>query len=308
VARPGGWTRRRRGGAWTAVPLLLLFLLPPGCFPGQAPDSPSRGHEEGGPASDTLLIHILDVGQGTAVLLQAPTGQTVLVDAGPGARVVDGLRGLELEALDLFIASHNHADHIGGAPAVLRAFPVAYFMDNGIVHTTATYERLLEALEERDVPLLEPERRSIGMGDGTLEILPPPGDPALGHNDNSVGVVVEWGAFRATLPGDAEPRLWAFWLEGFPELLGPVQVHLASHHGSRNGDIPEALASLRPQLVIVSAGRGNRYGHPHAEALELYHAVGARVLTTAECGTITVGAVLDGTFSVASERCGTAVR
>jgi competence protein ComEC len=294
-------------GACSALQFFLLCLLLPSCAPGQAPDSPSRSHEGGEPAPDTLLLHILDVGQGTAVLLQAPTGQNVLVDAGPGARVVDRLRGLDVEALDLLIASHNHADHIGGASAILRAFPVGYFMDNGIVHTTATYQRLLDALEEMDVPLLEPERRSIGIGDGTLEILPPPGDPALGHNDNSVGVVVEWGAFRASLPGDAEPRLWAFWMEGFPELLDPVRVHLASHHGSRNGDTPEALARLRPELVVVSAGTGNRYGHPHAEALELYHAVGARVLTTGECGTITVGAVRDGTFSVASERCGTAV-
>jgi competence protein ComEC len=292
------------GEAGTARLLLVfLLLLLPACLPGRAPESAFPKDEDGTPESELFLIHVLDVGQGAAILLQAPTGQAVLVDAGPGTRVVESLNELGVEAIDLFIASHNHADHIGGAAAVLRDFPVAYFMDNGIVHTTATYERLQDALEEADVSLLEPERRSIGMGDGVLEILPPPGDPALGHNDNSVGVIVEWGAFRATLPGDAEPHLWGFWLEGFPELLEPVRVHVASHHGSRNRDTPEALARLLPDLVIVSVGRDNRYGHPHEEALELYASVSTRVLTTAECGTITVRAARDGTFLVASERC-----
>jgi competence protein ComEC len=282
---------------------LLFVLLLPGCFPGQGPEATPPGNEVPGTAADPFLIHILDVGQGGAVLLQAPTGQNVLIDAGRGARVVESLRGLGVEALDLLVASHNHADHIGGAPAVLRAFPVGLFMDNGIVHTTATYERLLDALEEADVPLLEPERRTVALGDGALEFLPPRGDPALGHNDNSLGVVLEWGAFRATFPGDAESSLWGFWVEGFPDLLVPVRVHLASHHGSRNGDTFEALSRLRPDLVVVSAGRGNRYGHPHAEALELYSTVGARVLTTADCGTITVKAARDGTFAVTAEAC-----
>jgi competence protein ComEC len=283
--------------------LLLLFLLLPAYSPGPGPEAAPRGSEAVAADPDPLLVHILDVGQGAAVLLQAPTGQNVLIDAGPGARVVESLRGLGVEALDLFIASHNHADHIGGAAAVLRAFPVGFFMDNGIVHTTAAYEGLLEALEEEDVPLLEPERRTIALGEGVLEILPPPGDPALGHNDNSLGVVLEWGAFRATFPGDAEPLLWKFWLEGFSDLLEPVRVHLASHHGSRRGDTFEALSRLRPDLVVVSAGRGNRYGHHHTEALELYSTVGARVLTTADCGTVTVKAALDGTFEVVAGGC-----
>lgn len=278
----------------TLLAALVGLLALPGCLPGQV----SEEHPH------PFRIHFLDVGQGDAVLIQAPTGQNVLIDAGPGVGVVDQLRALGVEGLELFIASHNHADHIGGAAAVLRAFPVGYFMDNGIIHTTATYERLLQAVLEMDVPLLEPERRTIGVGEGVLEILPSPGAPALGHNDNSLGVILRFGEFRAIFPGDAEPRLWRFWLDTSPEVLSPVQLHKASHHGSRNGDVEAAMERLRPEVVVVSAGRDNRYGHPHPEAVALYRGVGARVMITGDCGTITVLAARNGSFDVDPEACG----
>jgi len=245
-----------------------------------------------------LTLHFFDVGQGDAVLISAPTGQRVLVDAGPGARVVEHLRALGVDTIDLFIASHNHADHIGGAVAVLRSFPVRLFMENGIPHTTVTYQRLLETLVELDIPVLDPERRTIRLGEATLDILPPSGDPALEHNDNSIGVIVQFGAFRASMAGDAEARLWEHWLEELPDALRPVAVHKASHHGSRHGDILPALRRLRPSLVVVSAGVDNSYGHPHPDALERYRAVGAEVLVTASEGTVVVVGQRSGGFSV----------
>ncbi|HWV56536.1 MAG TPA: MBL fold metallo-hydrolase [Longimicrobiales bacterium] len=252
---------------------------------------------------ERLRIHFLDVGQGDAVLIEAPAGRHVLIDAGPGSAIVGQLRELGVDTIDLFIATHNHADHIGGAAAVLTAFPVRFFMDNGVPHTTATYRNMLEAVAARDVPLLEPEARSITVGDVVLEILPPPGDPALDHNDNSIGVVLAYGEFRATFAGDAEDHLWRHWLAEIPEAIPEgVAVHKASHHGSRNGDSREALRRVRPRLVVISAAAENLYGHPHAEALALYREVGAAVLFTGSVGTVTVEARTDGDFEVRTSR------
>src|SRR5690606_19895419 len=141
------------------------------------------------------------------------------IDAGPGSDVVAQLRELGVDTIHLFIASHNHADHIGGAAAVLRAFPVRFFMDNGVPHTTAAYRNMLEAVAALDIPLLEPERRSIELGDVALEILPPPGDPELDHNDNSIGVALAYGEFRAMFAGDAEDHLWLHWLMHIPDAI-----------------------------------------------------------------------------------------
>jgi competence protein ComEC len=284
--------------------VLLALSLGLGTFGCTAPGTglPASGTPDLAPPPGLLSLHFLDVGQGDAVLIEAPTGQHVLIDAGPSEEVVETLRSLGVESLDLFIVSHNHADHIGGAAEVLRSFPVRFFLDSGIPHTTLTYQRMLEALEESEVPVLDPEYRAIDIGPVLLTILPPPGDPDLGHNDNSVGVTLSFGAFRASFAGDAEGRLWRHWLSAHPEDLAPVDVHKASHHGSRNGDIPEAMERLRPTLVVISAGGENRYGHPHPEALELYRRAGAEVQVTAGSGPVRIRARGDGSFRVEGGR------
>jgi competence protein ComEC len=291
AGRPGRsrYSGMRRPTFLVALVGVLWLVLLPSALAGQHP-------------SDVLRIHFFDVGQGDAILIDAPTGQRVLIDAGPDAGIVPRLRGLGVDSIDLFIASHNHADHIGGAAAVIEALPVRFFMDNGVPHTTVTYRTMLEALAKRDTELLEPERRTITFGEAALHILAPPGDPALGHNDNSIGVLLRFGDFRAMLAGDAERHVWQHWLRTSPDEITRVHVHKASHHGSANGDIPQALDRLRPRLVVVSAGADNPYGHPHPAALALYAEVGADVLVTAEEGTVEVLASQDGQFDVVSER------
>jgi putative two-component system response regulator len=210
----------------------------------------------------TLRVHFIDVGQGDAVLIQSPTGQNVLYDAGENAtRVRDYLSALGVTELGLVIASHNHADHIGGLPEVLRTFRPQFYMDNGIPATTQIYARVLEAVKEVASQLLEPTARRITLGDAALVVVPPPGVAAWDQNDNSVGIVIEYGTFRLSLGGDAEPRQWSWWLIHEPEPLQEVQIHKASHHGSINGDTADGLARLSPEAVVVSAGTGNSYGH-----------------------------------------------
>ena len=218
-----------------------------------------------------LELIVLDVGQGLSVVIRSPSGQNVLYDAGPGsANVASQLRELGVEALDLVIASHAHADHIGGMEEVIRAFEPRLYMDNAIPHSTLIYERTLRAVEAVGSALLEPVRRTIRLGDVRLEILPPTGKPELGQNNNSIGVRVSYGDFHALLPGDAEGPQWQWWQEQHPDLLAPVDLHVASHHGSRAGDTGDAIGLLTPHTVAISVGTDNPYGHPHDAAMALY--------------------------------------
>jgi len=250
-----------------------------------------------------LELHFVDVGQGDAVLILAPDGRAVVYDAGPSNdAMLHYLRQVGVEEVVLAVASHAHADHIGGLPAVLEAFRPPFLLDNDVPHTTRAFERYLDAAERSGAQLLAPERRTIRVGEVALHVIPPPGRPGWGHNDNSVGLIIEYGEFRASLTGDAEPRLFDWWLTSVPDMFAPVHVHKASHHGSRNGDTAAALARLAPEVIVVSAGAGNRYGHPHAEALERYAAVGARVYRTDLHGHVEVHAAADGSFEVRTQR------
>ncbi len=250
-----------------------------------------------------LELHFVDVGQGDAVVIVAPDGRAVVYDGGPAADTLyTYLRRVGIEQVVLVIASHAHADHIGGLPAVIDAYVPAFVLDNGVPHTTRAFERYLHAVERSGAQLLTPERRTITLGEVRLHVLPSPGRPEWGHNDNSVGLVVEYGAFRATLTGDAEAQLFEWWLATVPEMLVDVQVHKASHHGSDEGDTRAALIGLRPELVVVSARAGNRYGHPHESALARYAEVGAALLRTDLHGTVRIEVEEDGSYRVTTER------
>lgn len=249
-------------------------------------------------AADTVLrVTFLDVGQGDAVLIQAPGGQVALIDAGPDD-IVAALRGFGVHAIDLAVATHPHADHIGGMTRVIETFPIRFYMDNGQPHTTATYRRLLAALDARpEITYLEATPRTLTLGDVEIEVLPllPAGTTEL--NDRSIALVVRYGSFTAFLSGDSEVRqLTHLVVRGVvPETI----LLKAPHHGSDNGFTWEFLDAARPRVVVISAGRGNPYGHPKPAALRAFQASGATVFRTDRHGHVSVAGRENGHYEVA---------
>ena len=274
------------------------------------PQAPRDGHPGGFQASeaaigsaalshpsDTVLrVTFLDVGQGDAVLLQAPEGQTALVDAGR-YDVVPLLTEMGVERIDLLVATHPHADHIGGMARVIESMPVRFYMDNGDPHSTATYRRLLGALDARpEITYLEALPRTISLGSAEIEVLPLLPRGTTDHNNRSVALVVRFGSFTAFLSGDSEIRQ-------LTDLVGrgvvPRMTLLkAPHHGSDNGFTPGFLRTGRPEVVVISVGR-NSYGHPRPAALSAYAGGGARVFRTDIDGHVAIQGYRDGGYGVA---------
>ena len=249
--------------------------------------------------AQALTLHFIDVGQGDSVLIQSPSGQNVLYDGGrKDDDALAYLQSVGVTKLDLVIASHADADHIGGLEAVVDYYRPKLFLDNGLPHPTQTYEGLIRAVRDAGSQLVPPTARRIGLGDASLQVIPPPDDSSLSSNDHSVGVIVSYGAFDAAMTGDAEQPELAWWLTNVPELLKPVEVYKAAHHGSANGDSPDSVETFKPDAVVISVGLDNAYGHPTAEALALYDSIGAQVYRTDLQGTIIVTANSDGTYQV----------
>lgn len=247
------------------------------------------------PTDTVLRIIFLDVGQGDAVLIRAPEGQTALVDAGP-RDVVPLLRQLGVDRIDLLVASHPHADHIGGMARVVESLPVRFYMDNGDPHTSQTYRRLLAALDARPgITYLEATPRTISLGSASIEVLPQLPRGAAGLNDRSVALVVRFGDFKAFLSGDSEVRQLSY-LVG-QRVVPDVALLKAPHHGSDNGLTWEFLQAARPEVVVISVGR-NSYGHPRAEALAAYSGAGAAVWRTDLHGHVEVRGYGDGRHDV----------
>ena len=250
-----------------------------------------------------VKIHFIDVGQGDAVLIQGTAGQNVLYDGGRSdAAALGYLQALGIEKLDLVIASHPDADHIGGLDAIINYYKPRFYLDNTQIATTQTYEDLLTAVQSSGAQVLSPTRRSISLGAADLQIIPPPLDEGFDRNNSSVGAMIDFGQFELVLTGDAEDEQFQWWLNNTPDYLSEVEIYKSSHHGSKNGDSAISVSTFQPEVVVISVGAGNTYGHPAPETLELYASFGAKVYRTDEDGTVIVTGFSDGAYQISLEK------
>ena len=245
--------------------------------------------------SPALRVTFLDVGQGDAVLIQAPGNKTALVDAGRGSAAASELRRLGVREIDLLVATHAHADHIGGMDEVLEQYHVRNFMDNGLSYTTQTYERLMKAVEdEPDMTYLRAEPRTLALGNASIEVLQM-SKSRSDQNNRSVALVVRYGAFSVLLTGDSEKPQLNFMTSG--GMVPDVTVLKAPHHGAASGFTLDLLEAARPEAIVVSVGN-NAYSHPSPAAIAAFDSVAAAVLRTDHHGTITVVGRRNGAFEI----------
>ena len=237
-----------------------------------------------------LHVAFLDVGQGDATLIQSPDGRQVLIDGGRYPSVVLERLGEQMpfwdHSLDLVIATHPDDDHAAGLVSVVERYDVAGLLTNGVAADDAGYAALLAAAEAGGAPVLvaQPGQR-IDLGDGvSLDILSAGGDAGIADNDASVVARLTYGELSVLLTGDAGGAAEAALLAGGQ--LTPTVVLKAGHHGANTSSGEAFLAAVRPQVVVISVGANNSYGHPAAAMLARAAAVGATVLRTDEVGTI----------------------
>ena len=265
IIMPLPWRVRALG-----IPLLLPMLWPPLIHP----------------VSGEFELHALDVGQGTAVTVR--TAQHLLVfDTGPsygfdndaGQRVMlPYLRSQGLPPIDVLMLSHRDADHVGGAKAVLRDWPV---------------RTVLSSLEQDHALLNQRVHEPCVAGqrwewDGVhFEVL----HPALAATEraskpNRVSCVLRVQArsgASALLTGDIEKEQEAWLVQNAPQKLKATLL-LAPHHGSKTSSSAEFLDTVSPKLAVFQAGYRNRFGHPTDGVLKRYQERGIRLVKSADCG------------------------
>jgi competence protein ComEC len=299
VASAGAWLDRHLGlralGAVTALAGLGWCLRAqrpgPAAMAGAAAAAVAASallpwpHGGSRPAPRALRLTVLDVGQGSAALLEAPGGAAVLVDAGPAQADVAGqLRRMGVRRLDLLVLSHPQADHVGGAAAVLGSLSVGRVLDPRIPSDERDELAALAAARARHVPVAV-ARAGEGYRAGgiVLRVLGPRGlVPGADPNDEAVVVEAVQGSCRMLLPADAESPML------LPEIDGRDSVLVVSHHGSADPGLPQLLDRLRPSLAVISVGARNRYGHPAPATLAALAAARVPVRRTDRGGRVTV--------------------
>jgi competence protein ComEC len=240
-----------------------------------------------GPPAE-LTVTFLDVGQGDAAVVRTPEGASVLIDAGPEEEIVaTRLAALGVRRIDLAVATHAHADHIDGFPAVLSRFPVSLMIEPGCPGDSPSYAELLQSIKDEDVPVRHPRGgRTLSLGRLVVEVLGPdqcsPGGAE--PNDDSLVLRLRYGSATVLFPGDAEvPAQEDLMDDGDPL---EAQLLKVPHHGGDTSaeDFFEAVAA---QVAVVSTGP-NDYGHPHPEVMAALGQQSEVVLRTDLAGEVTV--------------------
>lgn len=272
VTRPRG---RRVTVVTVAVALSVALLLTLGSQ--SAPRPPDR-----------FTIWFFAVGQGDAILLQAPNDGAVLVDGGPlGDRLIEKLRRAGVESLDAVVLTHAQADHEDGLEAVLQKLPVRLLLDGGRGSDAPMHGRIVALARAHGTPV-RPGRagETLVLGGLRLRVLSPDpesvGSPPEDPNDRAIVVLASYRGLDVLLPADAESNVTL----GLP--LVPAEILKVAHHGSADDGLPILLDRLKPKVAVIEVGAHNRYGHPAPETLaRLEHAV-PRVLRTDRDGDVRI--------------------
>ena len=242
----------------------------------------------------SISVHFIDVGQGDATLIQTGAGN-ILIDGGDrrtADAVVRYLREAGVDRIAYVIATHPHADHIAGLVNVINTFDVGTIIMPRVAHTTATFERLLDAIESKDVTVQEPVAgNSLTLGETVFTIVAPNSTGYRNLNNYSVSVRVSHGSVAFLFTGDAEAESENEMLAGNHNLS--AQVLHVGHHGSNSSTTQTFLDAVSPEIAVISLGAGNSYGHPHAEVVNRLEGAGVTIYRTDLWGTIVMSS--DGT-------------
>jgi competence protein ComEC len=247
----------------------------------------------------TLRVTFIDVGQGDAVFIRFPHGQSMLVDAGGvagsafdvGDRVVAPvLRDAGIRRLDYLALTHGDPDHIGGAASIIAEFRPRAILEGISVPRAAALAALRVAADEAGSAWTSVRRGDRFVIDEVVVRVLHPAEPDWERqrvrNDDSIVLELAWRDASFLLTGDigreVEHELPAF----TPATLRVLKV---PHHGSLTSSSEAFLELFKPSIVVASAGRLNHFGHPAPAVLARYLSIGAQVYRTDRDGAVTVG-------------------
>lgn len=239
-----------------------------------------------------LQVHMIDVGNADALLIRNKD-KNMLIDAGEnsdGDDVVDYLKKQGVKKLDLVIATHPDADHIGGMDTVVDNLDIGTFilayMPKGYTPTTKTYESMLTSLLNKDIKITPAKvGEQYMLGDAKIDILGPVGDYTQ-TNNQSVVCKLTFGKNKFLFTGDAEEEAEEAILRSGVDLKADVLK--VGHHGSGSSTDKKFLAAVRPRYALIPCGKDNSYNHPSPATLQRLQSANAAIYRADLNGTVVV--------------------
>lgn len=246
--------------------VIIVFLAVVDLFILSASVSHGRG---------VLTVAFLDVGQGDAVFIEAPNGNQMLYDAGPPTGAV--LRGLHEvmpfwdRSIDVAVFSHPDMDHIGGFLDIVDHYRVGVALESGATSTNGVWAEAERSLAVHHTPhFFARKGMTVDLGGGVAaDILYPDRDMSeMETNSASIVMRIRYGDTSFLVSGDLPKNIEEYEVGVFGSNLH-AQVLKLGHHGSHTSSSLVWLRAVHPDVAVISAGKDNRYGHPHPDVLRL---------------------------------------
>jgi competence protein ComEC len=239
--------------------------------------------------TEILTVYFLDVGQGDAIFIDSPTHKQVLVDGGPDRKVLSELSKIMPfgdKSIDVVVATHPDADHITGLIDVMRRYEVGVFIEPG-VESQNNLDDMLAAEAAQISQTLARRGMSIDLGSGARLLVLFPNEDVSNWETNEASIVAKlvYGGKSFLLTGDTSKNS-EYKMMALGENILNADVLKAGHHGSDTSTSILFANAVSPEYSVISAGKSNRYGHPHKSVLEILNKAGSKIVSTAELGTI----------------------
>ena len=266
--------------------IVLLFIIG---VSGCANDSPTSSEEDKTfvASENKLIAHFIDVGQGDSSFIELPNGDTMLIDAGissSGDDIIEYIEDLGYQDIDYVVATHPHADHIGGMAEVIDAFEIGSIYMPKAVSTSKTYENLLETIQDKGLSIHTGRAgvEVLNTDDLTILMFAPVQEEYSNLNNYSIVLKITYGDTSFLYTGDAEDSL--------DEITGDIKADVlkVGHHGSDTSTTSDFLARVNPSYAVISVGEGNSYGHPALSTIELLEGYTSNIYRTDLNGTVVI--------------------
>ncbi len=242
-----------------------------------------------------LHVALLDIGQGDGILITTPVGQRILVDGGPDLTLLERL-GEELpffdRGIDLMVLTHTDSDHVTSLPSVLERYRIKTVLMTGVDAYSSRYRAFLDAVEKSDVQvILADASHDIDLGEGLVLDVLWPIESMLGQevedpNNASVVAKLIWKDHEVLLTGDIEEEAERKILVSGADVSSDILK--VAHHGSKTSSSTGFLLAVNPELALISAGRDNSFGHPHAQVISRFNSLDIDLRRTDKEGKVEV--------------------
>lgn len=249
-----------------------------------------------------IVVHYLDIGQGDSIFVELPNGECMLIDAGVANRgeFIDSyITDKGYNKIDYLVATHPHADHIGSMAYVVSHMDIGQIYMPKVATTTKTYEKLLEAIQEKDLKIKSAKAGMsiIDTGDFNASIIAPVEIAESDLNNCSIIIKITYGDDSYLFIGDAEKSE----LNTVSDDMS-ADVLKVGHHGSRTSTTYDFLEEVNPIYAVISCGVDNDYGHPHNETIELLNQFYVEYYRTDLQGTIIITSDGSHNYSITTEK------